>query len=128
MDQNNKFEEKIDSLRIRGKSIKAFLTVITFQEKKTWVSYIPSIDIASSGDTVKESIEAVKEAVIIFFEYTIKKNTLLIELKKFGWAKNPLSNKNYIARNIDNIKKNNSYLQNIIASQEIIQGHQIYTT
>ncbi len=128
MNQNNKFEEKIDSLRIRGKSIKAFLTVITFQENQTWVSYIPSIDIASSGDTVKESIEAVKEAVIIFFEYTMKKNTLLIELEKFGWAKNPLSKKNYVARNIDDIKKTNSYLQNIIVSQKIIQGHQIYAT
>lgn len=48
-----------------------------------YVGYAPAINVSSYGDNEKEALEAVKEAIGIYFDYTRSKGTLEKDLKSF---------------------------------------------
>ena len=52
-----------------------------------FVAYCPVLDLSSCGETFEDSRKNIKEALDIFFEECIKRNTLADALTSLGWQK-----------------------------------------
>lgn len=87
------------------RNIKGTLTIITFKDKDTlqFVEYCPAFDISGYGDTKAESMEMIKFSLADYYTYLLKLPVKKIEneLKKFGWSKVKLHNKEYSNSHID---------------------------
>lgn|GEM_PF-2096184 len=65
------------TIKITSSSFHAVLKVIVFKEADNiYVGYAPDIDVSSYGDSEQLALEAVKEAIDIYFDYTRKKGIL----------------------------------------------------
>jgi len=69
------------------KSLKVNLPLFIFKEGESFVAYTPVLDLSSSGKTPEQARKRFQEAVDIFFEETLKKNTLEHVLRDLGWKK-----------------------------------------
>ncbi len=80
---------------IGTKSIKVDLQVLFFEEDNIHFAYMPSFDLTGYGNTVEECKESLTVVVDEFLRYTLKKNTLFIEMQRLGWKikskKNPMN-------------------------------------
>lgn len=63
------------------------LPVSFIREGKRVVAYTPALDLSTSGKDYSEARRRFKEAVEIFFEELIKKNTLEEVLRDLGWKR-----------------------------------------
>ena len=68
-----------------------------WEEDGSFVTYTPAFEVASSGDTIVEAKEMLKEAIALFIETHLAFNTLDEALLDLGWRKinskwNPASN------------------------------------
>ena len=52
-----------------------------------WVGYCPSLDMASQGDTEEEALNAVKEAVELWFESCLERGVLAQALEESGFKR-----------------------------------------
>jgi len=68
-------------------SITAYLSGKLFKEGRKWVSYCPSLDLATCGATKAEAMENTKEAIQLFFESCLERGTLKDALKELKWKK-----------------------------------------
>lgn len=55
------------------------------QEGRFWVSYCPSLDLSSQGDTREEARDAVSEAAQLWFDSCVERGTLAEALAELGW-------------------------------------------
>lgn len=64
--------------------------VLTWQEGKMFVAYVPELDVSSCGKTLEEAQKNIYEAVQIFLQQTEKMGTLeeILEESGFGKKKN----------------------------------------
>ncbi len=85
--------------------VKGNLTRINFKDKDTnqFVEYCPAFDISGYGDTKAEAIEMFKFSLAEYLEYLLGLPVKKVEqeLKKFGWSKVPLHNKEYSNSHVD---------------------------
>ena len=56
-----------------------------FEESDKWVAYCRMLDLSSCGNTSKEAMDNIREAISFFFDSCIKRNTLHQALKELGW-------------------------------------------
>ncbi|MEK7610224.1 MAG: hypothetical protein AAB468_00505 [Patescibacteria group bacterium] len=63
------------------------LPVLFLREADQFIAYTPALDLSTSGGTMAQARKRFSEAVDIFFEETIKKNTLVDVLADLGWQK-----------------------------------------
>ena len=68
-----------------GFAISAKIDGKLFKEGSKWVSYCKALDLSTCGDTRAEAIENTKEAIRLFLEVCIEKNTLIPTLASLGW-------------------------------------------
>lgn len=64
------------------------LSVLIFQEGEYYVSFCPSLNLSSYGDTIEEAKEGFDESMKIYLEYTKENGTLHDDLIKNGWTFN----------------------------------------
>lgn len=67
--------------------MKIDVPVSYFKEGKSFVAYTPALDLSSSGKNLKEAENNIKEAIMIFMEELIKRNTTEEVLSALGWKK-----------------------------------------
>lgn len=65
--------------------ISVHVEIVLFKENKQWISYCPSLELSSYGDTQQEAKEAFDEALNIFLTEVERKGTLERELLRLGW-------------------------------------------
>lgn len=63
------------------------LSVSIFREGKRFVAYTPSLDLSTSGKTLKETRKRFEEAAQIFFEELESRGTVDEVLSTLGWKK-----------------------------------------
>ncbi len=74
------------------KALAIEVEVLLVKEGDYWVSYAPSLELSSYGDSRAEAKKGFSEALSIFIDDTIKKGTLERLLIDYGWT---LSSKAY---------------------------------
>jgi len=58
-----------------------------FNEKGTYISYCPSLDLSTSGDTISKAKSNFKEMFNLYLETCIEMGTLEADLEAHGWEK-----------------------------------------
>jgi predicted RNase H-like HicB family nuclease len=66
-------------------SLELTVEVLLIKEGDQWVSYAPSLQLTSYGDTQQSAKEGFQEALEIFIEHTVRKGTLERLLLEYGW-------------------------------------------
>ncbi len=61
--------------------------IVLFQEKETYITYCPELDISSCGETADQAKERVKTAVRLFVEEAEKMGTLETILEESNYIK-----------------------------------------
>ena len=71
------------------KNVNFYINIPTaaLKERKRYVIYTPALDLSTSGRTLKEAKKRFSEAVGVFFEELIEKDTLDTALKDLGWQR-----------------------------------------
>ena len=65
--------------------IEVNLSMIHFMEDGIQVLYCPALDLSGYGGTEKEAFDSFQVSLDEFLFYTLRKGTLLIEMKRLGW-------------------------------------------
>lgn len=76
--------------------IDAKLPVVFFREGKKFIAYSPAIDLSSCGNTFAQAQKRFSEAANLFFEETVRMNTLDDVLRDCGWRKVSYPQKHWI--------------------------------
>ena len=92
------------------------LPVMYFEENGVQIAYIPVLDIVGYGNDEKEALDCLSVAIDDYFTYTIRKNTLLEDLKSHGWIIRKKT-KPYIAPELTDLINKNDYLHDIVNSR-----------
>lgn len=79
------------------------IRVIFYRENNKIVAHCPELDVGSVGNNIKEAKKRFQEALDIFLEYTLKKNTLHQELLNLGWTLKKLPKARFIPPNTDDL-------------------------
>ena len=61
-------------------------TIHTFKEGKTYVAYVPELDLSSCGATSDDARKNIRDAVAGFFESAAAKGTLNLILEEAGYT------------------------------------------
>ena len=61
------------------------LPVILFEEDGAQIMYCPALDLSGYGKTETAAFDSFKIVVAEYFDYTLKKKTLLDDLSRLGW-------------------------------------------
>jgi predicted RNase H-like HicB family nuclease len=61
------------------------LSILVFQEGDYYVSYCPSLELSSYGESVQEAKEGFDEVMQVYLEESQKHGTLHDDLIKHGW-------------------------------------------
>ena len=92
------------------------LPVMYFEENGVQIAYIPVLDIVGYGNDEKEALDCLSVAIDDYFTYTIRKNTLIEDLKSHGWIIRKKT-KPYIAPELTDLINKNDYLHDIVNSR-----------
>lgn len=63
------------------------LPISILREGKRFIAYTPALDLSTSGTNYKEVKIRFQEAVEIFFQEIVRKNTFKEALQNLGWEK-----------------------------------------
>ena len=61
------------------------LHIYIFKQANAYIAYCPSIDLAVSGNSIRNAEKSFQESVSIHLDYQIKNKELLKDLKKHKW-------------------------------------------
>ena len=81
-----------DRIRRDQDGLEITVEVMLIKDGEQWVSYAPSLQLTSYGNTQQEAKDGFAEALDIFMEHTACKGTLERLLIEYGWV---LSRSNY---------------------------------
>ena len=74
-------------------SVDVSLPLMVWKEGDQFVAFTPALDLSSCGSSDKEAVDHFAEAVELFFETAVERNTLQDLLESLGWQ---LQNNNWI--------------------------------
>jgi len=63
------------------------LSMSIFKEGDSFIAYLPSLDLSTSGKTFKQVKQRAKEIAEVFFEELAEAGTTKTVLESLGWAK-----------------------------------------
>ena len=66
-------------------AVNCSLQVAIFKERRHYVAYAPSLDMAAQGSTISSAQKNFQEVFEIYLEETLEQGTLIKDLKKHGW-------------------------------------------
>lgn len=75
---------RTDKIEISGNLVTGVFHT-TSSNKLSLYRYCPSIDLAASGNSIRNAEESLQESVSIHLDYQIKNKVLLKDLKKHKW-------------------------------------------
>ncbi|MGI8600149.1 MAG: hypothetical protein ACR2KB_12925 [Chitinophagaceae bacterium] len=102
-----------------GKTVEMNLPVMVFEDEGTHIAYIPVLDLSGYGNTEKEASDSLIIGINEYFNYTVRKNTLIEDLKAHGWTITKKS-KPYVAPDITDLINKNEYLHDIVNTKPYI--------
>lgn len=73
-------EASVDSLKIE-----LCLTCYVREEDSEWLAGCPSLDVHTQADSKKEACEALREAVQLWLESCVERETLPAAMRELGW-------------------------------------------
>ena len=74
------------TVHTEGKFIKLNLFVIMFDDGNVKVAYCPALNVYGYGKQEQDARESFEICLTEFFDYSIKKKTLVAELESLGWT------------------------------------------
>jgi predicted RNase H-like HicB family nuclease len=87
------------NFNLQAKTVRGHLMGFFFidNDTKQYVAYFPALEISGYGETKEKAEEMAKFSINQLFDYLMElsKNQLDIELKKFGWKKSVIFNKQF---------------------------------
>lgn len=116
---NNKVAQKArvrGTVRAEGKFIKLNLFVIMFDDGNAKVAYCPALNVYGYGQQEQEARESFETCLTEFFDYAIKKKTLVAELESLGWAIK--KQKKFTAPAFSSLLEKNKVLKKIMDTKE----------
>lgn len=81
----NVMRPRTDKIEISGNLLTGVFHIYIFKQDNTYIAYCPSIDLAVSGNSIRNAEESFQESVSIHLDYQIKNKVLLKDLKKHKW-------------------------------------------
>lgn len=90
--------------------------VMFFQEEGTHIAYIPVLDVSGYGLNEEEAKESLNISLSEYFSYTLRKKTLVADLKARGWTILKKT-KPFIAPELTDMINKNEYLHDIVNSR-----------
>jgi len=96
-----------------GNTVEMNLPVMFFEDEGIQIAYIPVLDLSGYGKNEKEASDSLIVAINEYFTYTVRKNTLIDDLKAHGWTVKKKS-RPYIAPEITDLINKNEYLHDIV--------------
>lgn len=94
-------------------SVKMNLPVMLFEEEGTQIAYIPVLDLSGYGQSEKEALDSLSIVIAEYLTYTIRKKTLIDDLRSHGWIIKKKT-KPYIAPEITDLINKNEFLHDIV--------------
>lgn len=94
-------------------TVKVKLPVMLFEEDKVQIAYTPVLDLSGYGKTEAEAFLSLEVVLKEYFSYSIRKNTLIEDLKEHGWTIRKKA-KPYIAPELTDLINRNEYLHDIV--------------
>ena len=76
---------RTDKIEISGNLVTGVFHIYIFKQANTYIAYCPSIDLAASGNSIRNAEKSLQESVSIHLDYQIKNKVLLKDLKKHKW-------------------------------------------
>ena len=83
----NVMRPRTDKIEISGNLLTGVFHIYIFKQANAYIAYCPSIDLAVSGNSIRNAEESFQESVSIHLDYQIKNKELLKDLKKHKWKK-----------------------------------------
>ena len=83
----NVMRPRTDKREISGNLLTGVFHIYIFQQANAYIAYCPSIDLAVSGNSIRNAEESFQESVSIHLDYQIKNKELLKDLKKHKWKR-----------------------------------------
>ncbi|MFI5196336.1 MAG: hypothetical protein ACHQD8_04540 [Chitinophagales bacterium] len=96
-----------------GDRFKFNLPLIIFEEGDAVVCYCPALDLSGYGNTEGEAVDSYKYVMGEYFDYTVKKKTLVADLKKHGWAISKSAHKKMTPPTMTKILETNEDFQRV---------------
>ena len=97
-------------------TVKVKLPVMLFEEDKVQIAYTPVLDLSGYGKSEEEAFLSLEVVLKEYFSYSIRKNTLIEDLKAHGWTVRKKT-KPYIAPELTDLINRNEYLHDIVNSR-----------
>lgn len=72
---------RTDKIEISGNLLTGVFHIYIFKQANAYIAYCPSIDLAVSGNSIRNAEESFQESVSIHLDYQIKNKELLKDLK-----------------------------------------------
>jgi hypothetical protein len=116
--KNLQFQGKYES---DNANVDMNLPVMFFEEEGTQIAYVPVLDLCGYGKTEQDAFNSLQVTIGEYLTYTIRKNTLIQDLKSHGWTIKK-KNRPYIAPEITDILSKNQYLHDIVNSKPYRMG------
>ena len=83
----NVMRPRTDKIEISGNLLTGVFHIYIFKQANAYIAYCPSIDLAVSGNSIRNAEESFQESVSIHLDYQIKNKELLKDLKKHKWKR-----------------------------------------
>lgn len=78
---------KVNGLFVKGKQkIEVALFVVLFEDNGSQIAYCPALNVYGYGRDEAEARESFETCLAEFFDYALKKKTLIPELEALGWT------------------------------------------
>jgi hypothetical protein len=112
----------------RRGAVEANLPVLFFQENGTSIVHCPALDLSGYGNTDDEARRSFEIVLEEFFDYTLKKSTLLRVLRKLGWeAHGKRSRRRVTAPTLEELMNRDPELNSLLATTPVrIQNRPVY--
>lgn len=81
----------MDNLTLKGSfenksgHISVLLDMYLFKEEVAIIIYCPALDLSAFGYSEEEAKSAFEQSLDVYFDYCVKKNTLVQDLRAHGW-------------------------------------------
>ena len=92
------------------------LFVILFEDNGSQIAYCPALNVYGYGETEQEARKSFEVCLGEFFDYTIKKKTLVKELEALGWSIK--KERKFTAPPFTNLLGSNKYLRKIMDTKD----------
>ena len=101
-------------LTLNGKTVSAGLELYKFKEEGMTIIYCPALDLSAYGEDERSAKKSFSETFRLYVTYCLNKNTLIEDLKKYGWAVKSLNQKHIKAPTTQKLLEKSATLREIV--------------